>query len=352
MQLTTNNKQEACLIHHFLEQSAKAFPDKTALVHEEVRATYKLINTKANRLAHWLINLGVSKGDRIVIVLENCLEYVVSYYGVLKAGAVAVPLSSDLKPDGLRPLLEELEPEVIISSLRFERLLKATDLAPYKINALLLKNPKQKWSSSPFPVFSWEDIICDDVTANPEIRSEIWIDESDLASIIYTSGSTGIPKGVMLSHKNIVSNTHSICRYLNLTDKDIQMAVLPFFYVMGKSLLNTHFAAGGTTVINNKFAFPATVIKQMVDEKVTGFSGVPSTYAYLLHRSPLKITATSSHHSGIAHKQADICPDRLRKNSEKYYLHIHKSILCMEQQKRLPDLLTLNPINLQIEWIP
>jgi len=271
-------------IHHFLEESAKTAPDKTALVHEEVRVTYKQINTKANRLAHWLINLGVSKGDRIVIVLENSLEYVVSYYGVLKSGAVAVPLSSDLKPDGLMPLLEELKPEVIISSSRFERLLKATDLTPYKINALLLKSPKQKWSSYPFPVFSWEDIICNDVTANSKIR----INESNLASIIYTSGSTGMPKGVMLSHKNIVSNTNSICRYLDLTDKDIQMAVLPFFYVMGKSLLNTHFAVGGTVVINNKFAFPATVIKQMVDEKVTGFSGVPSTYAYLLHRSPLK----------------------------------------------------------------
>jgi len=276
------------LIHHFLEESTELFPDKIALIHEEVRATYRQINTKANRLAHWLTNFGVSKGDRIVMVLENCLEYVASYYGVLKAGAVVVPLTSDLKPDGLRPLLEELEPEMIISSARFERLLKATDLAPYKINALLLKNPKQKWSSPTLPVFSWDDIICDDVTANLEIRPEIRIDESDLASIIYTSGSTGIPKGVMLSHKNIVSNTHSICRYLALTDKDIQMAVLPFFYVMGKSLLNTHFAAGGTVVINNKFAFPAAVINQMVDEKVTGFSGVPSTYAYLLHRSPLK----------------------------------------------------------------
>jgi len=125
------------LIHHFLEESTELFPDKAALIHEEVQATYGQINTKANRLAHWLTNLGVSKGDRIVIVLENCLEYVVSYYGVLKAGAVAVSLSSDLKPDGLRPLLEELEPEVIISSARFERLLKATDLEPYKINALL-----------------------------------------------------------------------------------------------------------------------------------------------------------------------------------------------------------------------
>ena len=288
MQLTTNNKQKSNLIHHFLEESTELFPYKTALIHDEVRATYKQINTKANRLANWIINLGISKGDRIVLVLENCLEYVVSYYGVLKAGAVAVPLSADLKPDGLKPLLEELKPEVIISSSRFERLFKATDLAPYKIKALLLKSPKQNWSSSPFSVFSWEDTIYDDVTANPEIRSEIRIDKSDLASIIYTSGSTGIPKGVMLSHKNIASNTKSICLYLNLTDKDVQMVVLPFFYVMGKSLLNTHFAVGGTVIINNRFAFPATVIKQMVGEKVTGFSGVPSTYAYLLHRSPLK----------------------------------------------------------------
>ena len=65
------------------------------------------------------------------------------------------------------------------------------------------------------------------------------------------------------------------------------MVVLPFFYVMGKSLLNSHFAVGGTLVINNTFVYPATVLNQMVEEKVTGLSGVPSTYAFLLHRSPL-----------------------------------------------------------------
>ncbi len=282
--MTNNNGQQARLIHHFLEESAKIFPDKPALIHEEIRATYAQINVKANQLAHWLINLGIIKGDRVVLVLENSLEYVAGYYGILKAGAVAVPLSSELKPDGLKPLLKELEPKVIISSSRFERLLKATDLEPYNIKALLLKYPKQNWSSYPFALISWEDIITNDEFFNPDIS----IGDSDLASIIYTSGSTGKPKGVMLSHGNIVSNTKSICRYLNLTHKDIQMVVLPFFYVMGKSLLNTHFAVGGTVVINNKFAFPAAVIKQIVDEKVTGFSGVPSTYAYLLHRSPLK----------------------------------------------------------------
>jgi len=271
------------LVHHFLEQSARLYPDKVALIHEDVRATYAQINARANQLTRLLLDRGIRHGDRVVVLLENCLEYVVSYYGVLKAGAVAVPLSTDLKPDSLGPLLGEIEPKAIISSSRFERLLQATDLAPFPINAVILKGPNLTWSSAPFPLVPWEDVIRDEESPNIDLP----IQESALAGIIYTSGSTGKPKGAMLSHRNIVSNTHSICQYLHLNDKDIQMVVLPFYYVMGKSLLNTHVAAGGTVVINNKFAFPASVIKQMVDEHVTGFSGVPSTYAYLLHRSPL-----------------------------------------------------------------
>ena len=271
------------LIHHFLERSAKSHPDKMALIHENVRATYAQINNKANQLARWLVKREVTHCDRVVLVLENCLEYVISYYAILKAGAVAAPLSSDTKPDGLSYLLGELEPKVVISSSRFERLLQATDLTTFKIQALVIRSPKRNWAFSPFPVLSWKDIIGDEESSNPNNL----IEESALASIIYTSGSTGKPKGVMLSHKNIVSNTNSIRQYLHLSEKDIQMVVLPFFYVMGKSLLNTHFAVGGTVVINNKFAYPASVIKQMVEEQVTGFSGVPSTYAYLLHRSPL-----------------------------------------------------------------
>lgn len=271
------------LIHHFLEQSAQHFPNKIALIHEDVRATYGQINSNANQLAYWLINQGITKGDRVAIVLENCLEYVVSYYGILKAGAVAVPLSSDLKPDGLSSLLGEIDPKMVISSSRFERLLQATNLHSLNLQGLILKSPKLKWSSTPFPILSWEDLMGNEKFFNPDVS----IDESRVASIIYTSGSVGNPKGAVLSHRNIVSNVNSICKYLYLTEKDIQMVVIPFYYVMGKSLLNTHMAVGGTVVINNKFAFTASLLNQMVDEKVTGFSGVPSTYAYLLHRSPL-----------------------------------------------------------------
>jgi acyl-CoA synthetase (AMP-forming)/AMP-acid ligase II len=272
------------LIHHFLEQSCRNFPDKTALIHEDVRATYSDINISANHLAGWLLDQKVSKGDRVALIMENCLEYIISYYAVLKAGLVVSPLSYELKPDGIQPLLQELEPSIVIASTRCERVLRATNTDGIGIKAVVINKPKLDWHSSGLPVYSWEEVTNSHrEQASPDIK----IRPTDLASIIYTSGSTGKSKGVMLSHENIVSNTDSICRYLCLGKDDIQMVVLPFFYVMGKSLLNTHFAVGGTVVVNNKFAFPAAVIKQMIEEKVTGFSGVPSTYAYLLHRSPL-----------------------------------------------------------------
>ena len=316
------------LIHHFLENAAARFPDKVALIHEKTRATYRQVNADADRFAAFLVGRGVKKGDRVVILLENSLEYVVAYYGILKAGAVAVPLSTDLKPDGLNPLLVELEPSAIISSSRFERLLQASDLDVSNLNTLIIQNPKLNWNSHKTCVYSFQQIInsignnrnriavqdqggaefqptgalkevplgcvleyVEDLKggSNKDIESvDISVTSSDLGSIIYTSGSTGKPKGVMLTHANIVANVDSICQYLQLTDSDIQMVVLPFFYVMGKSLLNTIIAAGGTLVVNNKFAFPATVVNQMIEEKVTLFSGVPSTYAYLLHRSPFK----------------------------------------------------------------
>jgi long-chain acyl-CoA synthetase len=277
------NKEDHRLIHHFLEQSAEAYPDKVALVHEDIHVTYTEINNKANQLAHWLIDHGVQLGDRVFILLENSLEYVISYYGTLKAGAIVVPLSTDLKPDGLNPLIAEIEPKVIISSSRFERLLKASDPTIIKNSKLIINNPYSILQNTGLEVTEFGDALFRKDISNPGIE----IDTDFLSSIIYTSGSTGKPKGVMLSHRNIVFNTHGICQSLQLTNSDIQMVVLPFFYVMGKSLLNTHFAVGGRVVLNNKFAYPASVVTQMAKEKVTGFSGVPATYAYLLHRSPL-----------------------------------------------------------------
>jgi long-chain acyl-CoA synthetase len=309
------------LINNLLEKSATRFPDKVAIIHEKNRITYRQVNEAADGMAAFLHGRGVGLGDRVVLLMENSCEYVIAYYGILKAGAVAVPLSTDLKPDSLNPLLAELEPAAMIASARFERLLQASDLSVSNLNTLIIQNPNLDWSQKFQNIFPFQEIIVSKglhrnkipakdqaayknrqpstvdrqpLTTNPQQTTNKQnqpTNETNLANIIYTSGSTGQPKGVMLSHANIVANVNSICDYLQLTADDIQMVVLPFFYVMGKSLLNTIVAVGGTLVINNKFAFPASVINQMIEEKVTLFSGVPSTYAYLLHRSPLKSSA-------------------------------------------------------------
>ena len=276
--------KQATLIHHFLENSAKQYPDKVALIHEKTRATYRQINKSANNLANWLIDHGIISGDRVAILLENGLEYVIGYYAALKVGAVAVPLSTGLGPDRLKGIIKEITPKCIVAGSKFERVLKAAEIPAEYCDCFIIQSPKKSFALNTINVFKLEDVVDGNHSSNPELS----IDSEQLASIIYTSGSTGKPKGAMLSHGNIVANTRSICSYLSLTQDDIQMVVLPFFYVMGKSLLNTHFAVGGTVVINNKFAFPASVLNQMVTENVTGFSGVPSTYAFLLHRSPLK----------------------------------------------------------------
>ncbi len=284
------------MIHHFLEKSARKFPDKTAVITDTERATYKQINSRANQLAKLLIHHNIQSQDIVVLMMDNCIEYIIAYYASLKTGAVVVPFSNDLKPESINHLLQELEPKALISSKKFERKLKACDLSSSSLLAMIIHDIKQDWQHLDFPVIPWSKLEkhlntaeMDSTIENNIVQNiDKTIDTNQLASIIYTSGSSGTPKGVMLSHANITANTNSICKYLNLTSNDIQMVVLPFFYVMGKSLLNTLFAVGGTIVINNKFAFPASVINQMVQEKVTMFSGVPSTYAFLLNRSPLE----------------------------------------------------------------
>jgi acyl-CoA synthetase (AMP-forming)/AMP-acid ligase II len=109
----------------------------------------------------------------------------------------------------------------------------------------------------------------------------------ELGSIIYTSGTTAHPKGVMLSHRNLVANTRSIVEYLALTASDVVAMVLPFFYSYGNSVLHTHIAVGGTIAAVGTMAFPAAVLAGIKEHRCTGMPGVPSTFARLLQSSLL-----------------------------------------------------------------
>ena len=132
-------------------------------------------------------------------------------------------------------------------------------------------------------VSSWTEALSSGQDGRPSVHCI----DLDLESIVFTSGSTGVPKGVMLSHLNTVSNMTSICQYLQLSASDRIMAVLPFSYIYGKSLLLTHVLVGGSVVIDNRFTYPNVVLQSMLETEVTGFAGVPSTFTILLNRSSL-----------------------------------------------------------------
>jgi long-chain acyl-CoA synthetase len=280
----SSSNGQGTLLHRFLEESAGRFPDKIAVICGEVRVSYAQVNGLANRFSSELRARGLQKGDIVAILYENGLEFITAYFGALKAGAVVAPLNTDLKPEGLQPILKELNPRAIIASVRQTEKLRSCGSVSFANLAALISDAEEAPQLGAAHHLSMHRIMS---------GAALWddpdyaCDENDLACIIYTSGSTGKPKGVMLTHRNIVANTRSICAYLGLTEQDVQMVVLPFFYVFGLSLLHTHVAVGGTLVINNQFGFTSTALEQMAAEKVTGFSGVPSTYAYLLHRSPL-----------------------------------------------------------------
>jgi acyl-CoA synthetase (AMP-forming)/AMP-acid ligase II len=261
------------LVHHFLESSSQKYPEKIAVYHGGFTATYEQINSLSNRLARLFLKKGLAKGDRVLLVMENSLEGIACYYGILKAGGICVEIHDRSTPAEVSYYIENSGARICILSRACMNRLGG-------INISVLISP-----GAPPEDFSGNFVPWAAAETMPDSNPDIPVMENDLAAIVYTSGSTGKPKGVMLSHGNLFSNMRSIVSYLNLSESDRVMAVLPFYYVYGKTLLNTHFMVGGSLVINNRFAFPNAVVKEMIDKEVTGFAGVPSTFAMLLNRS-------------------------------------------------------------------
>ncbi len=282
------------LIHHFLEHHAQTTPEQMACIHAGEAVSYGEMDLAANRVAHMLRDLGVQRGDRVALLIDNSSAYLAAYYGILKAGGVTVAMYATTTAKALSYIVNDCEVSVLITQTRQLPLLQEVHDKLPKLRAVVLLDairpaensvPEETQKSE---ITSWPMITTQALAQQPETPLPLHLIDQNLASIIYTSGSTGDPRGAMLTHLNIVTNTRSIVSYLSLTPQDRIMVVLPFAYVYGKSLLNTHFAAGGTVIIDNRFVFPNLVLKTMQDKEATGFSGVPSTYAILLGKSAVR----------------------------------------------------------------
>ena len=287
------------LVHEYLERSAQRAPDAPAIVELSRTTSYRDLDGLANRVANALMARGVLRGDRVVIALENNVELVAAYFGVMKTGATVVPLPPGPRNDRLVRAMADCAPKACITDTPTwadELASPAFAAVPTVILYDRVRRPQPAPGTRPLapgtpaaPPASaggplrWEELI----GAASDRQPAAHMIDLDLAAIIYTSGSTGEPRGAMLSHGNISANTESIVRYLHLTAADRVMCVLPLYYVFGLSLLHTHVRVGGALIIDNRFAFPNVVLKAMQDTRATGFSGVPSTFALLLHKSNL-----------------------------------------------------------------
>ena len=205
----------------------------------------------------------VGENKNIILVSPNSTFFIIAYLGILKSGNVCVPLNFAIEQDN------------------FDYISKLTDCETLIITKRLQSTLQIHQASTVINEDGLQDILKQDF--KPVSHSNF--DNNRLAEIIFTSGSTGEPKGVMISHLNIISNTSSIIDYLDLTSKDTMGVVLPFFYCYGLSLLHTHLRVGGSIVLLNNFIFLGSFIKDLKDFKCTGFAGVPSHFQILLKKS-------------------------------------------------------------------
>jgi len=276
------------LIHHFLEQHAQTAPEQSACIHENDVVTYGEMECRANRVAHTLRQLGVRRGDRVALLIENSSDYIAAYYGILKCGAVTVAIYTTTTAKTLSFILNDCEVCALLTQSKHLALLEELSNQLPKLRAVVVVDDQSGSGSLAGQSWPWRIIESIEVAQQPDTSLNLPMIDLNLASIIYTSGSTGDPRGATLSHLNIVTNTRSIVSYLSLTQKDRIMVVLPFPYVYGKSLLNTHIAVGATVIIDNRFIFPNVVLRTMEEKAATGFAGVPSTYAILLGKSAVR----------------------------------------------------------------
>lgn len=266
------------LVNQWLEHSAQQYPDKTALVFEGTRLTYREIDQQANQLAHSLIAGGVQPGDRVIIFLENSIEAVIAIFGALKAGAVFCIVNPTTKTDKLTYMLQHTRPAALMThSTKLNVALPAVEQAP-SVQQIIVAGVMPEFEGARGNLQHWAAVLAAQPVTQPVAHSI----DVDLAAIVFTSGSTGNPKGVMCPHLSMITVANSIAEYLENDADDIILNVLQFAGSYGLYQLLVAFKVGATLVLERGFAFPYQAIALMQREGVTGLAAVPTIFSMLL----------------------------------------------------------------------
>ncbi len=260
------------LLHDLLEASARRLPEKIALVSRGQRVSYAEIDERANALAHVLVERGVERGDRVVVFHDNGAEAVIAFWAALKANAVPVVVNPQTKTDKLAYLLEDSRAAALVADPRLAAVFGPAVERSKHLRAIVV-----------------EPVV--DRRASPPPRRCL---DVDLAAIVYTSGSTGDAKGVMLTHRNMLTAATSITTYLENVEDDVILGLLPLAFDYGLYQMIMAFKMGARLVLERSFAYPAEVLNRIAEERVTGFPGVPTIFAILAELKSLSAFDLSS----------------------------------------------------------
>jgi long-chain acyl-CoA synthetase len=269
------------LLHHFFATTAARLPQKTAVVCEGARLTYADLASRAEACAGSLAAAGVGRGDRVLLFLDNGPDFLAAMYGTLACGAIFVPVNPLTKSDKLAYLLADTRARALLThSVLAPAWREPVSAAPHLQVCVIAGEPPAVGDSrvrmAPWPA-----------STVPASRSDPGTVDRDLAAIVYTSGSTGAPKGVMLSHLNMVTAARAVSGYLGYREDDIVACLLPLAFDYGLYQALMAFKVGATLVLERSFAFPVKVLQTLAAERVTVLPGVPTLFAMLMDMGSL-----------------------------------------------------------------
>jgi len=267
----------AFLLHHLIQEGAQRTPDAPALVFKQVTLSYAELHDAVAQVAAALRRCGVARDERVGVYLPKQFETVFTFFGASAAGGVFVPVNPILKPEQVAHILRDCQMQVLITSPDRANLLSdaLSDCPDLRHVVVTGETTADVSPTLRCPAHSWTTFI-GAASAQPELRRI----DADMAAILYTSGSTGRPKGVVLSHRNMLAGAQSVASYLDNTQGDRLLAVLPFSFDYGLSQLTTAFTVGACVVLMD-YLLPRDVIRAVVRHGITGLAAVPPLWNQL-----------------------------------------------------------------------
>ena len=246
------------LLGDMIRGNSRKHPNKTAVVLGGTRYTYSQFNSRINQLANALLDMGMGSGDRVAVLAGSCLQYIEVFFATAKCGMVCVPVNHMLDKDGVSYIINNSEAITLVFGEKHLEVVNSIYEGLDTVRSLIVIGEAPG-------ITGYESLISRCPAGEPGVA----INEDDLAWLLYTSGTTGLPKGVMLSHKNLIANTvNTIMSNFPVSCNDIHLNLLPMFHSGMLCHMNCLFYIGGTNIFLERFD-PELFYRTVDQERVT-----------------------------------------------------------------------------------